>query len=897
MSFLRGFLHRIWVVLRGERYAHDQEQEQAFHRSLEAMHQSHAGASTTSAALSARRRFGNPTVVREDARRVSALGVIDRLGQDVRYAWRGLRRAPGMSVAIVLTFALGVGTNAAIFSLLNRLLLQPPGGVRAPHEVRRLYQRTSGAAWGSAAPLAHPVFSYRTFTALRGELSGRAQVALGTRPDSSTVDAGTGERIARRVFATAEWLPLLVSRPALGRFYTADEDAVDAPAPVAVLSHSAWQRVYAGESGVIGKTIRIGSTGYTVIGVARRGFRGIEVTAADVWVPLSMRARERPTVARWYETGNVEFDVIVRPAPGVTVTEIEARATLALLRELGVGPTADTIRRVLSGPLIRERGPVKRPKTTTLTMRLAAVAGIVLLIACANVANLLLARATRRRREIAVRLSLGVSRRRLFSQLLTESLVLSISGGVVALAFAWYAGSVLRSNLLPRVNWEGSVLDLRVTSLAIGVSVLCGLLAGLAPCLSAVRTRVNDALKSGSRDGTYQRSALRTGLLIAQSALSVVAVAGAGLFLQSLRNVQGIDVGFDPRRIVVGAPSYSDNQRHPERSEALRELAGMLRTVEGVEGAALGNGLPWYSLISMPVVLPGQDSAARLPSTPALIAVSPEYFTTTGIHLVAGRPILDSDREGAENVAVVNESLARALWPGENAIGKCLKNRTPANPCLTVVGIVRDPNPWNIVDSPNLIRFVPLAQRAGQANDWLVSAIVVRTAPERAAAVVTLLRRELKRLLPAASPEVSSLNARFESELNQWRLSAALFTAFGALALFVAAMGIYSVVAYTFGQRMHELGVRMALGARGADIVSLVLVSTARVTALGALLGAGLAFAFGRFVESLLYGVHSRDPLTIGAAGAVLVVVGVVAGLLPARRAAGADPVVVLRAE
>lgn len=895
MPTMRGALHRLRVWLRAERYAEEQREEVEFHLALERMHQQQAGAEAPDAVYAARRRFGNAGYYREESRRAAGLASIDRLTQDLRYTWRGLRRAPGVAIAVILTFALGVGANAAIFSFLDRVLFRPPAGLADPARTHRLYVPIPGRG---GEPFASDRFSYEAFRAMRDAARGYARVGATVRSDSSALRFANREVPVRRAFVTADFLPLLVDRPARGRFFTPDEDDLDSPAPVAVISHALWQRAFAGAPDAVGRTVETGDRFLTIIGVAPRGFTGPELGAQDVWIPASAAPHYGPQRGPWYASGAVYIGIVSRVEHGVDPAQARARLDQAYKLTYRRQSPADTLRTILMESIIENRGPGAKPQEVAISVRLAGVALVVLLIACANVANLLLARAARRRREIAVRLALGVSRGRLLAQVLTESLALALVGAAAALVVAAVAGSMLRTQLMPRVQWGDAVLDARVIWFALLLALACGLLAGLAPALAAARGQVLEALKGGAREGVAQGTRLRRALLIAQAALSVVLLVGAGLFLRSLRNVRAIDIGFDAERVVVGSVFFPDQQPHPELGEALVTLAERLRSLPEVEGIALARAAPLTMTYSMPVAVPGRDSAflARL-DVPDLIVASPEYFAVTGTRIVEGRPFGAADREGAPAVAIVSETMARTIWPGESVLGKCVVYHKVSNPCNTIVGVAEDSRLWSLIKPPSMQYFLPLAQRTGPNATGQPRVIMVRTAPREATAVARSMHGELRRLLPDAIPEVSSLYARLEPQLRPWRLGASLFTVFALLALLVAAVGVYGVISYLFSQRAHELGVRMALGARSADVVRLVLGSGIRVIGVGVAAGALIALATGRLLESLLYGVSARDPLTLIAAPLVLLVIGIAATLPAAWRATRVDPVAVLREE
>jgi predicted permease len=892
MSRLDGWLHRLRVRLRGEAYAREQAEEIDVHLALEAMHQRHGGAAAEEAAMAARRRFGNVTYYRERSRDAAGFRLVDRLRQDLTYAWRGWRRTPGTAVAIVITFALGVGANGAIFSFLDRVLLRPPARVLDPDDVRRLYVARPNPQASQAAAV-NIGFSYPEYAAIRDAVRDDARIAALLGADSTSTVQGGEERPLRRAFVTADYLPLLLGTPARGRFFTADEDGLDAPAPVAVLTDAGWARLFASDSTVIGRTIALGGVRFEVVGVTPAGFSGLDLEAPDIFVPAAWRHAEDREGRRWYQRQDRYIDVVARLAPHANDTRVADVASVALRGAVDQRARSDSGLRVLLGSVLRERGPMGKERETAIAIRLIGIAGILLCIACANITNLLLARAARRRREVAIRLALGVSRRRLVGQLLAESLVLAVVAGAVGVVVAGVGGTVLRTQLQPRIHWSGSALDPSVAVVAFGAALLCGLAAGLVPALVASRQDVGDALKAAGHSGAPSRSRLRAALLVTQAALSVVLLAGAAVFLRSLHNVRTVDLGFDPNRVVVAGVDFTDSRRHPELVDGLSAVAKRLRGVPGVERVALASGAPLVSTMWMPLRSPGVDTIRWVnDQPPELVSVSGEYFAALGMRIVSGRAFAERDDAHAPLVAVVNQTMARALWPNANAVGKCLVYGPPTNPCVTVVGIVSDVRNWGLGRRTAMTWYLPLAQTA-----WLPHALVVRAAPERAAAVTALLRRDIRAAFAGAVVGVAPLEARLEPHNRPRRLSASLFTAFGLLALLVAGVGVYGVASCAYTERLHELGVRVALGAAPRDLTRLVLGSGLRVVGVGVVAGGLLALALSRLIASLLYDVSAHDPLSIGAAALLLCVTGVVAALPPAWRAARVDPVAVLREE
>ncbi len=899
MSFLDGLLHRLRVLGRGEEYASELQDEQRFHRELEAMQQGHAGAAPDEADFAARRLFGNRTGYAEATRQAAGFDLTDRLRQDVTCAWRGIRRSPGLAITIMATFALGVGANAAVYSFLARVLLRPPGGVIAPERVHRLYVGYPNRN-APATPTYREIVSYPDFVAVRDALEGWGRVAATAWADTTSIIRSNGTVRVRRAYVTDEYLPLLVRRPATGRFFTRDEDDPEAPTRVAVLSYSLWRRLFDRDPAAVGGEVEVGGERYTVVGIAPRGFSGIDANGSvDVWVPFSTKQRRTVDGTPWYRQQAIGFGVVLRANEGVPDAQVEARALAAYNAAFLHETPSDTARPVLLGSIILNRGPQAPPQEVSVALRLAGVSIVLLLIAVANVANLLLVRASRRRREIAIRLSLGVGHRRLMSQLLSEGLMLALLAGAAAVLIAIWGDALLRTQLMPGVRWDGRVLDGRLLGLAIGVAAVCGLLAGLVPALAASRPDHLRDLHGGAREGGARKSRLRATLLAAQTALAVVLLTGAGLTLRSLRNVLGIDIGYDSREVLVESSYFPDERSHRELGPVLEELAARLRTRPGVQSVSLSRGAPSTSTLTNPIFVPDADSSSLEfgGDYPVLIAVSPEFFSTFGMRVVTGRSFTESDVADRANIVIVSRTLADRLWPGRNPLGRCIINFRRTNPCNTVVGVVSDFHAWRVTGGPTMSYFVPLGQLWTPGHPLRPQNLEIRSASASQPGIAADVRRELLARLPGAQVTVTPPALTLDRQYRPWRVSAILVSGVGALAVIVAVIGVYSVIAFAFAERTHEMGVRVALGASGPDLVRLVLGSGVRIVGVGVLLGIALSLALARLAQALLYNVPARDPVSLAGAGMVLLIAGVAAALPAALRASRVDPVAVLRDE
>jgi putative ABC transport system permease protein len=515
----------------------------------------------------------------------------------------------------------------------------------------------------------------------------------------------------------------------------------------------------------------------------------------------------------------------------------------------------------------------------------------VLLIACANVANLMLARSVQRRREIAVRMALGVSRRRLLAQLLVESLVLATAGAVVGVLLAHWGGGVLRAVMLPDVDFTGVAFDGRVLAFTATIAALAGVLTGLAPAVQLSRPDIAGAVKAGSREGTLHRSRLRSTLLVVQGAVSVVLLVGAALFVRSLHNARSLDLGFDPGRVVYVGYSPRGTVLDPAARRALLErMAERAAALPIAEGAARTVAVPYQRTWTNDIRVPGVDSM-RLRDEYYMNAVSPDYFRTMGTRIVRGRGIGAQDRAGGERAAVVSQATAQAIWRGEEPIGKCIRLGSDTTPCFTVVGVAADIR-RDFAEGPARDIYLSIGQQ--RSSD---GGIFVRTRGEARVHAATI-RREMQRLMPGnAFVNAESLQDIVDPNLRSWQLGATMFTIFGGLALIVAAVGLYSVIAYGVAQRTHELGVRIALGAARRDVIGLIVGEGTRVAVLGIVIGIGAALFAGKYVAPLLFEVSPRDPAIFVAIAIVLFLVALAASWIPARRASRVDPNVALRAD
>lgn len=899
----------------------DVDDELTFHFEQRVAEFMAAGTTRAEAERRARERFGDVDHAREELfvigrrahRRHDVARILSNLQQDLAFSIRGLRRSPGLAIACIVTIALGVGANGAMFSLADRLFAQPPAGVAHPEELRRIYVRTTWTV--GEVPEIRSGFTYRTFSLLDSTLAPRVRLAGYTTPDTIPMIVASAPLNVHGAYVTDHYMSVLGVHPALGRFFAADEQVMGAPVNVAVISHRLWQGTFGADRSVIGRVVELNRARTMIIGVAPRGFDGPDLSGTDVWLPLATYAGGRNWYSSWFS--GMPVQLIGRVAPGTPNEWISSAATTIVRRTVaqeGRGDPTNAVRDtgavMLAGPILESLRPsIKPAPEVAIATRLVGVTLIVLLIACANVASLLLARALGRRREIAVRIALGVSRPRLVAQLLSEGLVLAIVAAVAALLVSMWAGNVLRALIMPQTYWADSAIDARVIAFIGVVAIATGILAGLAPAIQASRPDLTEALKSGSRDGGagVHRSRMRQLLLVTQVALSVLLLYGAGLYVHSLMRLSDIDLGFDADRVVYAnvypfdpTGRYIDRgaaRRSPRVGHGLMEAVKRIEAMPKVEHATLSTGGPMGSYAMIGVYWPTGEHVPLLDKRdPVWNATTPTYLAATGSRLVRGRFFTDADSYGAP-VVVVNETGARFYWPQQDAIGQCLRILTAKEPCSTVIGIMHDSHVDDMVEGPVVQLITPFGyDSTGRPRG--ANTIIVLARPGQTAAVQRLIRQELARIFPTGAViEVRPMQTIMEPQLRPWRVGLLLFGGFGVLALIVAALGTYSVLSYAVTQRRHEIGVRIALGARGSDVLRLFVGQAVRLAIVGVVVGLLIALAASRVMQSLLYDTSAREPVVTLGVAALLVAIAALASALPARRAARVDPVGVLRAE
>lgn len=880
------------------------DDELAFHFAEEERRLAARGLAPEEARADAERRFGDVAHYRAELARMDrgqALAVRradrwDALRDDLRYALRGVRRQPGFAAMVATTLALGIGANAVMFGIVDRLLLRPPAHVVAPEQLYSLSERydfrgeriessafpvSSVAGVGSAVP---------AFSGVIGE--GGLTMSLGRGSDAEPVQAR---------FVSGNYFQVLGTRAERGRLLQPADDAGPTGVPVAVISEGFWRRHFGGAEDVIGRTLELDRQLYSVVGVAPRGFAGTRRLPPDLWVPIQTMALDPIRGAERMNDDWQWLDLTGRLRAGAT-PELAAAQLTQRLRTQADGRGRSDQERPLAAGVVESALPIVARRDSAesrVASLLFGVSALVLLTACANVANMLLARAVARQREVAVRLALGVSRGRLVRQLLTEGLVLALIGGAGALLVIRWGGTFAERLLLGEVAGMTSTVDGRTLVFTIAATMVAGLLAGLFPALQGSRLTLTTALRAGAGDGGGRRARARATLLTLQTALSVVLLVGTGLFTRSLLAVQQTRLGMDTQEVLVGRMALRSQGMDAAQVHAVfAEAATRVARLPGVAYSAVAAGLPLSSSYSTSFRIPGRDSLPTVPDGgPYLNAVSPDFLATVGTRILRGRGLVPADFvAGAPRVAVVNANMARLYWPGADPIGSCVRIGADSLPCSTVVGVIENARRNSIVEDASLQYLVPLSYGLPYMRDRVLFARVRAGADHGAvAAAVKLTMQGLAPDLPYA--DVFRMGNLLDREIRPWRLGARMFGAFGLLALALAAVGTYGVISYGVAQRTRELGVRIALGAATRDVLWLVVRQGVVLGAVGAAAGALLALAGGPLVRDLLYQTSPRDPLVYALVVVLLLATAAAASLLPAWRAARVDPSAALRSE
>jgi predicted permease len=808
--------------------------------------------------------------------------------RDLRLAWRLFIKNPGFTAIVVITLALGIGLNTAVFSAVDALLLRPLPGVRAPGEIVQLYRSWPGdMKYGSNSVQHYLSIRERTTDVFSGVAYWDFE------PFSITTPSQPVRAIGQMV--SANFFSMLGVRPLQGRLFLPEEDVGRGAHPVAVLSEPTWRTMFGGDAAIVGKQVVLNGRSYTIVGIAPRAFRGIiPIVQPALWVPLMQWNDVRPGQASGFDRrDNNNANVVARLKPGVTAAVARARMD-ALVTELrGVYPddykqnSITVVRQADAGV-----HPMFRSAEVGLSAVVMAVVAILLLIACVNVANLFLARARDRAREMAIRLSLGALRGVLLRQLLTESLVFSFAAGVASLAVAKFAISLANKIEIPfDLGFDANFqLSPGVLLFALGASIVTGLLFGIAPALQATKPSLVPALK-GEAPAGRSRARASNGLVVAQMALSIVLLVCAGLFLRNLRQATTVDKGFDStHQLIASVDPYLQGYDRARTEEFYRRLTERLAAMPAVQSVATANLVPLgFSHNDSDVSIPGYASSPNENMSIENNRVSPAYFATMRIPILKGRAIEARDDSTAQQVMVINQRFADHFWPGQDPLGRVVHTGGTDH---VVIGVVPTGKYVRLGEDPTAYMYFSLLQHFSSGR-----IIQVRTTGDPSAFLPTL-RSEVGTLDPAMPlSDVRTMEAHLGIALLPARLTGVVLGIFGLLGLGLAAIGIYGVMAYAVAQRTREIGIRMAIGAGRGDVARMLMRQGLGLVATGLGIGLALAAAAAKLASSQLYGSNGFDVLTFAAVPVVLIGVAALAIWIPSRKASGLDPVVALRME
>jgi putative ABC transport system permease protein len=801
---------------------------------------------------------------------------------DLRYAIRLQRKNPAFTIVAVIALALGIGANTAIFSVVNTVLLRPLP-YKDPERLVMVWEEATKAGYPQDTPTAANFIDWRD---QNQTFEGMAAI---TDDSFNLTGAGDPERLEGQRVST-NLFPLLGVEPQIGRVFTAAEDQ-PGNERVVLLSYGLWQRRFGGDAGIVGKTLQLNGAGYTVVGVMPVRFQ-FPTPDDEAWVPIAFSQEDAANRGRHY------LRVVGRIKPNVTLAQAQADVSTIATRLQQLYPQTNTDLGAVITPLHEHLvGDIK----PALLILLGAV-GLVLLIACANVANLLLARAAVRQKEIAVRVALGARRSRLIRQFLTESVSLSLLGGLAGLAIAYVGLIILKSFIPENISQARAIsIDYKVLGFTLLVSLATGLIFGLAPALQSIRFNQAETLKEGGRDAATGGSGkrLRSLLVMAEVAISLVLLIGAGLLINSFLRLRNVDPGFRAEnlltmRVVLPELKY---ERRVQRSAFYTDLVQRVQSLPGVRSAAVTTNLPLYrqgnsisiSIEGRPEPPPGQESiiVTRI--------ISPGYFDTMSIPVLKGRELTDQDTDDSPNVVVISESMARRYWPGEEAVGKRIALGRIQSPddWMQIVGVVKDVRQFELNADPKPQMYLTHRQYGFfDARDLVVKTDVD---PASMASAVRKAVWEIDKDQPVSN--IRTMETILADSIARQRFSMLLLAIFASVALVLAAVGIYGVMSYSVAQRTHEIGIRMALGAQTSAVLKLAVGYGLKLVIAGIAIGLVAAFALTRVMATLLFGVTATDPTTFTLISLLLVAVAAIASYIPARRATRVNPIIALRYE
>jgi len=812
----------------------------------------------------------------------SGTSLLADLVQDVRYGFRVLLKNPGFTIAAVVALALGVGANSVIFSVVNAVLLRPLP-FKDPHQLVMVWEEATHLGFPKDTP---PPGTFLDWRQQNTVFSGMSAMAL---KNFNLIGVGEPERLDGRK-VSANLFDLLGVRPILGRTFSADEDKPGSQ--VVILSEGLWKSRFGSDQAIIGRAINLNGEMYTVVGVLPKT---PDLPATDnwhdqLWVPIAFSSEEAA------DRGSHYLGVVARLKPGVSLQQAQAEMDTIAARLAKQYPESNARRGAVVVSMHEQLvGDIK----PALLVLLGAV-GFVLLIACANVANLLLARAAVRQKEIALRLAVGANRSRLTRQFLAESILLAMIGGAAGLGLAVIGLNVVKRYVPNTVSLAGAIsIDLPVLLFTAGIAILTGVVFGLVPAFQASHCNVNDTLKESGRDAAAgaRGHRIRNALVVAEVAVSFTLLVGAGLLINSFMHLRNLDPGFRADHLLTMKVPLS-RVKYPEqekRTAFFDEVIRRVRALPGIDSAAVGNNLPLtYDGDSILISVEGVPDPP-IDQHPDVIfrVVGPNYLSTMGIPLVAGRDFTEHDNSQSSRVTIVTEKTARYYWPGQNPIGKRVKTGGPDSPWEEVVGVAKDVRQNDFIKEPKMQMYMPYAQ----VGDFPPNALVVRTRLNPLSLAPTV-RNEIWAIdKDQPVSDIRSMDEIVSEAVARQRFSMLLLGIFAGLALILAAVGIYGVMSYSVVQRTREIGIRMALGAQRTDMLKMTVTQGLKLVLVGLTLGLAAAFVLTRVMATLLFGISATDPLTYVAISLVLLAVAAAASYIPALRATKVDPMVALRYE
>jgi predicted permease len=894
VNWLRELARRLRMLVHRRQFDAELEEEMRLHLELRKQDQLESGMTAGDAQAAARRKFGNVTSLTERSNLAWGWEWLEHLTQDLRFGLRILSKNPGVTFVIILTLALGVGANTAIFGLVNGILLQRLP-VPAPEQVAALVIQASGSPLGSLG------FSYPQFVEFRQQMAPFCEVFGQAGGLYNFTADGHSETLSVGAMSS-NYFSALGLKPSLGRLILPGEGERPGEAAILVLGYSFWQRRFGGDPEVIGKQVRVVGKPATIVGVAPKDFRGqLAGFDFDGFVSLSTLFPDASPNGFWSSRDHHPMLCLARLKPGVTPAQIQSRFDVISQRLTAQYPATD---RGISVRVMDERLSRPIPYANNAFIMFSGLflilGALVLLLACTNIANILMARASVRRREMAIRAALGGARSRLVRQMLTETILTALLGGIAGVLLgAWLSrliGSIHRTGFPVRLNFG---FDWRVFAYALAAVVFTAVFAGLSPALRATRSDVNTVLHQGGRvDATgAARHKVRGDLMAAQVAGSVMLLIVAGLFVRSLQAVKHMNLGFEPNQLLnVRLDTSLNNYNEAQTTEFYRSLETKIRALPGVQSASLATSVPMGTIhgnqsvyIEGRPVPPGKRAPGIFFNT-----IDPPYFDTLRIPLLLGRAFTDADSETSQRVAIVNETMAKHFWSNENPIGKRFSLTADAGPFIEIIGVARDSKYRTLNEDPEPYFYLPLAQEFDSER-----VLQIRSSLPSEAMIPEVRWQILALDANAPIEEIQTMNESLDGTLGYFlfRLGAWLAAAMGLLGLLLAVVGVYGVVSYAATQRTQEIGVRMALGASPRQILGLLLKQGLQLVVAGMLFGLVGAWALGRAMSHMLVGVSPSDPVTYLTVSALLSSITLMACWLPARHAMRIDPMVALRYE